>query len=87
MPKDRKKADVLNDLLCLSQTSCSPGTQPLELEERVGEQREASTIPGEMVSDLLHHLETHTSVGSEGIHLKALRELVQVLTEHFNLLS
>ncbi|KAK4812027.1 LOW QUALITY PROTEIN: hypothetical protein QYF61_025018 [Mycteria americana] len=49
-------------------TSCSPGTQPPELEDRDGEQNEAPIIQGEMVSDLPHHLDTHKSMGPDGIH-------------------
>jgi len=34
-----------------------------------------------MVSDLLHYLDTHKSVGPDGIHPRVLRELVEVLTK------
>ncbi|GAB0184487.1 mitochondrial enolase superfamily member 1 [Grus japonensis] len=34
-----------------------------------------------MVSDLLHHLDTHKSMGPDGIHPRALRELALVLTK------
>ncbi|GAB0193303.1 mitochondrial enolase superfamily member 1 [Grus japonensis] len=34
-----------------------------------------------MVSDLLHHLDTHKSMGPDGIHPRVLRELVEVLTK------
>ncbi|GAB0177922.1 mitochondrial enolase superfamily member 1 [Grus japonensis] len=34
-----------------------------------------------MVSDLLHHLDTHKSMGPDGIHLWVLRELLEVLTK------
>ena len=34
-----------------------------------------------MVRDLLHHSDTHKSVGLDGIHPRALRELVEVLTK------
>jgi len=60
--KDEEKAGVLYAAFASvfnSKTSCSQGTQPAELEDRDREQNEAPIIQGEMVSDLLHHLDTH----------------------------
>jgi len=34
-----------------------------------------------MVSNLLHHLDTHKSMGPNGIHPGVLRELPEVLTK------
>ncbi|GAB0207631.1 ubiquitin carboxyl-terminal hydrolase 4 [Grus japonensis] len=67
-------------------TSCSLGTQPPELEDRDGEQNEAPIIQGEMVSDLLHHLDTHKSMGPDGIHPRALRELAEALTKPLSII-
>ncbi|KAK4832775.1 hypothetical protein QYF61_025622 [Mycteria americana] len=39
-----------------------------------------------MVSDLLHHLDTHKSMGLDGIHPRVLRELVEVLTNPLSIL-
>ncbi|KAK4827442.1 hypothetical protein QYF61_017999 [Mycteria americana] len=83
--KDEEKAEVLNAFFAPvfnSKTSCSPP----ELEDRDGEQNEAPIIQGEMVSDLLHHLDTYKSMGLDGIHPRVLRELAEVLTKLLSML-
>ncbi|KAK4813305.1 LOW QUALITY PROTEIN: hypothetical protein QYF61_023456 [Mycteria americana] len=57
-----------------------------ELEDKDGEQNEAPIIQGEMVSDLLHHLDTRRSMGLHGIHPRVLRELAEVLTKLLSIL-
>ncbi|KAK4821235.1 hypothetical protein QYF61_016534 [Mycteria americana] len=87
--KDEEKAEVLHAFFASvfnSQTSCSPGTQPPELEDKDGDQNEAPIIQGEMVSDLLHHLDTHKSMEADGIHPRVLRELAEVLTKALSIL-
>ncbi|KAK4826087.1 hypothetical protein QYF61_005046 [Mycteria americana] len=69
-----------------SKTNCSRGTQPPELEDRDGEQNEAPITQGEMVSHLLHHLDTHKSMGPDGIDPRVLRELAEVLTKPLSIL-
>ncbi|KAK4823487.1 hypothetical protein QYF61_002551 [Mycteria americana] len=39
-----------------------------------------------MVSDLLHHLDIHKSIGPGGIHPRVLRELVEMLTKPLSIL-
>ncbi|KAK4806819.1 hypothetical protein QYF61_005615 [Mycteria americana] len=65
---------------------CSLGTQPLELEDRDGDQNGAPIIQGEMVSDLLHHLDTHKSMGPDEIHPRVLKELAEELTKPLSII-
>ena len=64
-----------------SKTSCSLGTQLLELEDKNEEQNEAPIIQREMVSNLLHCLNTHMSMELDGIHPRVLRELGNVMKQ------
>lgn len=68
-----------------SKTSCSLGAQAPWPGRQGWEQNEASTIPGDAVSNLLlsfsNHLNTHKSMGPGGIHPRVLRDLAEELTE------
>ena len=85
--EDEEKAEVLNDCfdrVFNSKNSCSPCTQPPELEDKDGEQNEAPIIQG--VSNLIHHLDTYKSTGLYGIHPRVLRELTEVLTKSLSII-
>lgn len=73
--KEWRKTEVvmLSCPVFYSQTSWSQAAQPPELEGK--EQNEASIIQGEMVSDLLCHLDTWI----HGARWNPLKELVEVL--------
>lgn len=73
MSKD--KAQVLNAFFAFLRVS-------MPLRWRTDrDQNETPIIQGEMVSDLLYHLDTHRCVGLGGIHPEVLWEMTEVLTE------
>jgi len=87
--KDQDKAEVLNAFFASvfnSKTCNSPGTQPPVLVDTDGERNMPCMIHDEMVLDLLRKLDAHKSVGPDGLHPGALRELVDVVAKPLSII-
>lgn len=85
--KNGKKTEALSVFASVfnSQNSYPQGTQPSELEEGDREQNSTSISSGGN-SDLLLHLDCHKSMGLDGIHLRVLRELMEVLAKTLSII-
>ena len=89
MTKNQDKAEVLNASFASvfnSKTSCSLGTQPFALEDRDGEQNRPCIIHDEIVLDLLQKLDTHRSMGPDGLHPRVLMELADVVAKALSII-
>ncbi|KAK4830010.1 hypothetical protein QYF61_008273 [Mycteria americana] len=87
--KHEEKDEVLNDFFASvfnSQTGYPQGIQPPELDDRDREQNKPPIIQEEAVNDLLCHLDTHKSMGLDGIHLRVLRQLVEELAKALSII-
>jgi len=78
--EDEENAEVLNAFFASvfnSQTGYSQGTQPSVMDDRDGEKNKPPIIQEEAANDQLRHLDTHKSMGLDGIHPRVLRELAE----------
>ncbi|PKU41254.1 rna-directed dna polymerase from mobile element jockey-like [Limosa lapponica baueri] len=77
----RRFLECMEDNFLTQLPSCPQGVQPPELEDKDGEQNNPPVIQEEVINDLLLHLDTHKSMGPDGIHPRVLRELAGELTK------
>lgn len=80
------KAEVLNDYFVLSfssRTSCPLDTQLHDLGDREGKKNVVITIKEEIVSDLLHQLDSHKCMRAKELHSRLPEELTDVFTKLF----
>lgn len=76
-----EKAEVLNIRI-----SCPEDTQLPEMEVVDGQMSEAHKVQNKMVSDVLCQINTHRSVGPDGIHLRGMRELASVFAKTLSII-
>lgn len=77
--RDEEKAEVLNAFL---PQSLIERPVVLRIHNALSWKTEmGAEIQQEVISNLLHHSDTHKFIGPDGIHPRSLRELPEVLTE------